>query len=168
MSSKPSRRDLTSRSRATSLEPPASASMAPESPASPRKGSVNRPQKSKKSVSGADDSIVASLISSETQTELAPAIKSIFEQHRELEVIDSLGQVVEAKEKEIQKICETNFQVRGGFFESYFASALLNLRHFCTNGKFLLTVCLNLGSISHSGDNLNIKVFCFQVPQGFR
>lgn len=83
-----------------------------EPPMTPRKQSLPKASKTKKAVSAADDSIVASLISSETQTELAPAIKSIFEQRRELEVIDSLGQVVEAKEKEIQKICETNFQVR--------------------------------------------------------
>lgn len=122
MSSKSSRRAATSKSRAASLDAGDPTSHAFDPPASPRKGAPKGQNKSKKALSAADDSIVASLISSETQTELAPAIKSIFEQHRELEVIDSLSQVVEAKEKEIQKICETNFQVRA--HRSFFFPAL--------------------------------------------
>jgi len=58
-----------------------------------------------------EDSLVASLITSDSQTELAPAIKSIFEQRKENEVIQSLSNFVSNREREIERICLSNFQV---------------------------------------------------------
>jgi Glu-tRNA(Gln) amidotransferase subunit E-like FAD-binding protein len=58
-----------------------------------------------------EESMVQSIISSETQTELAPAIKSIFEQTKEVDVVESLTDYIQNKEIEIQRMCESNFQV---------------------------------------------------------
>jgi len=60
----------------------------------------------------AEDTIVGALITSDSQTELAPAIKSIFEQKKENEVIQSLSNFVHTREQDIEKICQTNFHVR--------------------------------------------------------
>ena len=52
------------------------------------------------------------LISTDNQTELAPAIKPIFDQNKEMEVISNLELFIRNRETEIEKICQQNFAVR--------------------------------------------------------
>ena len=59
-----------------------------------------------------EEAYILTLISTENQTELAPAIKPIFDQGKELEVISNLEVFIKARETEIEKICQQNFAVR--------------------------------------------------------
>ena len=45
-------------------------------------------------------------------SELAPAIKSVFEQGKEEEVIKNLTLFIKEREREIEKICQNNYQVK--------------------------------------------------------
>jgi glutathione peroxidase-family protein len=44
-------------------------------------------------------------------SELAPAIKAVFEQNKENLAIEKLIQFTEQREQEIEKICQNNYQV---------------------------------------------------------
>jgi len=58
-----------------------------------------------------EEAYILTLISTENQTELAPAIKPIFDQGKEQEVIGNLEVFIKARETEIEKICQQNFAV---------------------------------------------------------
>lgn len=59
-----------------------------------------------------EEAYIMTLITTENQTELAPAIKPIFDQNKELEVMGNLLLFIRNREAEIEKICQANFSVR--------------------------------------------------------
>ena len=54
---------------------------------------------------------LASLIACDPQTELAPAVKPIFEQKKEKEIIGNLSLFIKSRESDIEKLCHQNFAV---------------------------------------------------------
>jgi hypothetical protein len=54
--------------------------------------------------------LITSLITDELQSELAPAIKSVFEQRKEKEVLQSLNTFIAKREETIESICVTNYE----------------------------------------------------------
>lgn len=63
-----------------------------------------------------EEAYILTLISTENQTELAPAIKPIFDQGKEQEIIGNLEIFIKNRETEIEKICQQNFAVRCLFY----------------------------------------------------
>jgi hypothetical protein len=59
-----------------------------------------------------EEAYILTLISTDNQTELAPAIKPIFDQGKEREIIANLELFIKNRETEIEKICQQNFAVR--------------------------------------------------------
>jgi len=53
-----------------------------------------------------------SLLATDIQGELAPAIKIVFEQRKEREALDLLGKYVQSRAVAIETICDANYQVR--------------------------------------------------------
>ena len=85
---------------------------------SPRESHITLPSsdvrlgdRSKRDLLFRGDSLVSSIIASETQTELGPAIQSLFEQGKQEDAIAELTSYVKRLEREIEKICTQNYQV---------------------------------------------------------
>lgn len=89
--------------------------------------SEKKMKKPKKQKSGtfSEESIISTLIACDTQTELAPAIKSIFEQKKENEFIKHLSSFIANRELEIERICQGNFEVWPHLFNAFFILTLL-------------------------------------------
>lgn len=66
-----------------------------------------------------EEAYILTLISTENQTELAPAIKPIFDQNKEQEIIGNLEIFIKNRETEIEKICQQNFAVRILIYMTY-------------------------------------------------
>lgn len=70
-----------------------------------------RKEKKPKQLTLNEDSFLASLIACDPQTELAPAVKPIFEQKKEKEIIGNLSLFIKSRESDIEKLCQQNFAV---------------------------------------------------------
>lgn len=68
-------------------------------------------KKKSKTLTVSEDSIVSTLVACDTKTELAPAIKSIFEQKKEHEILSNLSTFISNRELEIERICQNDFEV---------------------------------------------------------
>lgn len=84
----------------------------PETNTAPEKVLKQKKVKKTRQLTYQEEAYILTLISTENQTELAPAIKPIFDQGKELEVIANLELFIKNRETEIEKICQQNFAVR--------------------------------------------------------
>lgn len=80
--------------------------------AAPEKATKTKKAKKVRQLTFQEEAYILTLISTENQTELAPAIKPIFDQGKEFEIIANLEVFIKARETEIEKICQQNFAVR--------------------------------------------------------
>lgn len=106
-----------------------------------------------------EEAYILTLISTENQTELAPAIKPIFDQGKELEIISNLEIFIKARETEIEKICQQNFAVRSTIL--LFLCAMLAFTHsdepkLTKNAVFWFSISISFSEL-HSIDGRLVR-----------